>query len=682
MEAVNQITTQYNYSVANNTNQPTSGLTLNILEIIPSKEEVIIFSTPFQDNTIKDYRKKYSQHSFHRDGNTVYAWNLVEQPTLSLPPEFEITTITRKENTLVFNKIIESGIVQWFRNNKSTIYHVKYSSVFEVEYKKDIRDFKGLKVIPVLNFSVHPFYSKQSDKLIAALSLRLSTKFVFDRDEKKFKDQNVDTRNLKKNQKGNIIASPPNIAKFLSATGQTNDFNSCKNNFNTESNIYKELQSSIDIFKNNIRPNLFLPDGLQITSLNFHNIPNSNFIIESAKKPEYFFYQDRQRSSGLYNERVKDLKPYSFDQFNNRTVKILIITPDTHEGTTETFIKNLEQRLKNVFHLNSLEFQYLTFDSKNENYENAVAKFDCSGFHLAVVSVSDLDKSTQINKSPYYITKAKLLNQRIPTQEVTVEVMRRANDLIYEAIALNIYSKLGGIAWTVAKVQKQKMEVIIGISSSLNYDNQRIIGFANIFDFNGNYLIGDCSTISDLQNYAVDLENYLSAAIANLIQQKAIEKSDPIRLIFHLSKEAGKQHEIKAIENTLKKFKDYDIQFGIVHLSYNHNLRLFLNSGNGIPERGTYVQVSTFQALLHLGKGTKVPILVRLDQRSTYRDLFDTCKQVIHFCHLCYRNFRPANVPVTIKYPGLMAKLTDELSQVPKWDTSQLNNIKDKLWFI
>jgi hypothetical protein len=658
-----------------------TGLTLNILEINPSKENVSIYRIAFKDHVLKEYRKQYPQHYFYRDGNQIYAWNVIENPSAKLPNEFSPVTISRKDNTLVFNKIIESGIIQWFKNNKSKIYHLKYSSTQEVEFKKDIKDFKGLKVIPVLNFSVHPFFSKQSQKLIAALSIRFATKFSFDQDEKIYKALNVDTRNLTKNQWGRIIASTPNIAKFLSATGQTNDFNTHRNTLNTEQNLYKELVKFISIFNDSIRPNLYLPDGLGITSLNFHNVPNSNFIIDTASKPGYFFYQERT-GTGYYNSLTKDLKPYSFDHFNSRTVKLLVITPDTHEGTTETFIKNIEQRLKSVFHLYNISIQYLTFDSKTESYEGAVSKFDCNGFDLAIVTVSNLEKSLPIKSSPYYITKAKLLNQRIPTQEVTVEVMRRANELIYEAIALNIYSKIGGSAWTIAKVQKQKTEVIIGISSTLNYDNQRIIGFANIFDYNGNYLIGDCSTISNLDNYAADLEKYLTIAINNLISQRGIDKSDAIRLIFHLSKEAGKQHEIKAIENTLKKFGEYNIQFGIVHLSYNHNLRLFSNSGTDTPLRGTYIELSTFQALLHLGKGTKIPIFIRLDQRSTYRDLFDTCKQVLYFCHLCYRNFRPANVPVTIKYPSLMAKLTDELSQVPKWDTSQLNNIKDKLWFI
>jgi hypothetical protein len=512
--------------------------------------------------------------------------------------------------------------------------------------------------------------------------LRYSTKYAFDTNEKIFQDLKFDTRGLKRNCKNQIIASTNTIAKFLGATNQTTNFNAQRNKLNTETNLYNELQNFIRIFNKSIKPNVLLPDGLTISELNFHNIPNLNFVSDLAKKPDYFFYQERLGKGGYYNVLTKELKPYSFDFFNNRTVNFLVITPDVHEGTTETFIKRLEAKLKDVFHLYKIQFDYQTFSLNYENYEEAIGKISNLNYDIAIVTVSTNDKTIPINSSPYYISKAKLLNQRIPTQEITVEIMRKADNMILDAIALNIYSKIGGSAWTIEKVQKQKTEVVIGISSTINFSNEKVIGFANIFDYNGNYLIGDCSTISNLTNYASDLEKHLTHSINNLIEQKGLQKSDPIRLIFHLSKEAGKKYELKAIENTLTKFKDYDIQFGIVHLSYNHNLRIFLNNGIDIPQRGTFIQISTFQALLHLGKGTKVPILVRLDQRSTYKDIFDASKQVLYFCHLCYRNFRPANVPVTIKYPSLMAKLSDELIQVPKWDTNQLNNIQDKLWFI
>jgi len=659
-----------------------NGLVLNILEIIPSKSNIQIFKTENKSKSNKEYLIEYPEYYFYSEGLTVYAWNTVDNPQGILSDDFKIVTITHKENTLVFDKVIEIGIYQWFKNKKSNIYQIKYSSVYEVEFKKNVLSFNGLNIIPVLNFGIHPFYSKQTDKQVIGLSLRFSTEFAFDTNETVFQNLKFDTRGLKRNYRNQIIASTNAIAKFLGATNQTAKFNAQRNQLNAETNLYNELQNFIKIFNTNIKPNVFLPNGLAISELNFHNIPNLNFVVDFVNKPDYFFYQERLGKGGYYNVLTKDLKPYSFDFFNNRTINFLVITPDLHEGTTETFVKNLEAKLKEVFHLYKVHFDYLTFSINNESYEQAIGKISNLNYDLAIVTVSANDKAIPINSSPYYISKAKLLNQRIPTQEITVEIMRRADDMILNAIALNIYSKIGGSAWTIEKVQKQKTEVVIGISSTINFDNERVIGFANIFDYNGNYLIGDCSTISNLTNYASDLENHLTNSINALIGQKGLQTTDPIRLIFHLSKEAGKKYELKAIDNTLAKFKDYDIQFGIVHLSYNHNLRVFLNGGNDIPQRGTFIQISTFQALLHLGKGTKVPILVRLDQRSTYKDIFDASKQILYFCHLCYRNFRPANVPVTIKYPSLMAKLSDELSQVPKWDTNQLNNIKDKLWFI
>lgn len=123
------------------------------------------------------------------------------------------------------------------------------------------------------------------------------------------------------------------------------------------------MQNFIKIFKGNIKPNILLPDGLTISELNFHNIPNLNFVADLAKKPDYFFYQERLGKGGYYNVLTK-LKPYSFDFFNNRTVNFLVITPDVHEGTTETFIKSLEAKLKNVFHLYKIQFDYQTFSEQ------------------------------------------------------------------------------------------------------------------------------------------------------------------------------------------------------------------------------------------------------------------------------------------------------------------------------
>ncbi len=208
------------------------------------------------------------------------------------------------------------------------------------------------------------------------------------------------------------------------------------------------------------------------------------------------------------------------------------------------------------------------------------------------------------------------------------------------------------------------------------------IGFANVFDYNGAYLVGDCSQLSTMKEYAKNLEYYLVGTLTKAFLKKGLSEKDRVRLIFHLFKEAGKKHELAAIDNALKRFKGYNIQYSLVHLSYYHNFRIFKNEGRERPYRGTFIQLSTKQALLHMGGRSIVPIQIRLDERSEYRDLYEITRQVLYFSHLSYRTFTPPSQPVTIKYPNLMAKMVSELKKVPDWDPSILNKLNDKLWFI
>jgi len=657
-----------------------TGLVLNTLEIITSKEDVSIFMTIYKDDTLKKYQNSFQDYYFYRFENAIYSWQLKETSDV-LPNEFSRITISKNNHTLVFNKILEMAIVQWLKNNNSNIYKLKNSSVWEVVYKSESkRSFSGLSIYPTFHFSTHPFYSYSSNKLITALSIRYTTKFVFEASEEELSSMGFDTRFLTKNIRGKLIASTNTVKKFLEATGQTYRFNEEWKRLNKEDNLFREMKNIMSAFNNKFKNRSYLPDNLSILGLNLHNIPNSNFASINISKPKYFFYQDRLNTGLSYDIATKELKPYSFDSFKNRSIKILIISPNIYEGSVELFKSKIKKKILEVFHIQEIQFTNIIFDI-NKSYTEAIDNFSYEEQDLAIIVVSANDKRKEIKESPYYLTKAKMLNQKIPTQEVTIEIIRSEDEKIDKAIALNIYSKIGGMAWAVDKIDKGKLEIVIGISSIIT-ENQRVMGFANIFDFNGTYLLGDCSTLSSMDNYANDLKTYLIKSIRELILSKQIETGESIRLIFHLFKEASKEHELKAIQQTLEEFSAYDIQFSIVHLSYNHNLRLFQDEGKTSVQRGTYIQVSTLQAVLHMGNQTKVPILVRLDRRSTYKDLFDTCKQVIYFCHLCYRSFRPSNVPVTIKYPSLMAKLAFELKQVPDWDKSQMNKIKNKLWFI
>jgi argonaute-like protein implicated in RNA metabolism and viral defense len=301
---------------------------------------------------------------------------------------------------------------------------------------------------------------------------------------------------------------------------------------------------------------------------------------------------------------------------------------------------------------------------------------------VALITMAEAYKQLPVGQSPYHRTKAKLLNQRVPSQDILVKNLRHSSHSVENNIALNVYSKLGGTAWTIEKAEKDIPELVIGIGSTIDASGTHIIGFANVFDHNGTYIVGDCSQLSTKQNYANNLENYLVKVIKQAIEMKGIGAKQRLRLLFHLFKGASKKSELTAIRNALKKFSAYSIQYGIAHLSYNHNLRMYLDGGKKQPSRGTFVQISTLQGLLYLGGYGETPLLVRLDKRADYKDLYATTKQVLFFCHLSYRSFKPANKPVTITYPSRMAKIVSELRQLSEWDPDILNMLSDKLWFI
>ena len=611
-------------------------LTMNTLEVICNKERIRVLAMPFEVGKIVDLREKYQEYFFYAHSALIYAWQLVENPDQNLPNNFKEHAINKIDNTLVFNKVIESCFIQFFRLKDRNVTKVRNSSNWELELKSGGQSFNGFSTIPLLTFCFHPLYSIKSARLVLGLSVRVSARFKFTISEEEINLKRVDTRDWKRDEQGQITPFYANVLKFVQATNQQFNFKKHFDDINKESFAYEKLVFFHHHFNSTVKDNLILPDGLKIENFVFYNLSNSNFGSSIIAKPRYYYYQDRTART-FYNDAVKEQKPYTFDKFNGEDVNILVLTSVAYEGSTDEFIAKLKPVLVEMFHLQKITFDTITADIPKQTYIDAIdQKLSNKVYNLAIVIVSQKDKEVfTIPTSPYYSSKAKLLNQKVPTQKVTIETIRKNDKLLTESIALNIYSKMGGVAWAIEQVQREKIEIVIGISSTIDFHKNRVIGFANIFDYNGNYLIGDCSYLSSQENYLENLRIYLIEVIRRVIEIKGIEKNEKFRLIFHLTKEAGKETELKAIEFALIEFSEYQIQFGIVHLSYEHNLRIFANKGSAEVNRGTFVQISILQALLHFGNRTKVPVMARLDQRSQFKDIYDISRQVLFFSHLC-----------------------------------------------
>jgi hypothetical protein len=577
--------------------------------------------------------------------------------------------------------VIEKAIVQFFKSNGYEVFKQKYSSIWEVQLRKEVAvSFGALQLQPTLAFSVHMFYSKDTQSQVLALSVQKKYKHRFTISEEQLNEQNIDTRGWTRNSDGDIVASPSNRRVYLEGTNRAKGYVGYLKSISSEEREYTYLEGFQNQFEQ-VKAKLFLPDGLEVTKFLLANLPSSKFEATEIWKPRYYYYNERTKT-GYYDRVVSELQPYSYDLFRGKTVNALVLTPSEHEGITGEYIFKLEKKLKRIFHLHNVNFDTHTFDDPPNGYVRVLQELDLRCYDLALVTMAEAYKQLPVEESPYHRTKAKLLNQRVPSQDILVKNLQHSTTLVENNVALNVYSKLGGTAWTIEKAEKDIPELIIGIASTTDRGGTRFIGFANVFDHNGTYIVGDCSQLSTKENYANNLENYLVKVIKQAIETKGIAPKQRLRLLFHLFKGAAEKYELTAIRSALKRFSGYSFQYGIAHLSYNHNLRMYLDGGRNRPKRGTFVQISTLQGLLHLGDYGENPLLVRLDKRADYKDLYATSKQVLFFCHLSYLDFKPASKPVTIRYPSLMAKMVSELRQLSDWDPDILNTLSDKLWFI
>ena len=662
------------------------GLTLNSLEVILNKDKLSLLKTEYSHDLYTKY-KSNPNFFIYRFDDELYIWEL--RPTdESLPSNFKKVEVTIGEHAPIFTKIVERAIVQFFTNNNRRVFLNRYDSSWEVELQKEEqRNFGALSLRPTLVFSLRNLYSKLNGKQIIALTLRRRMKPIFTGSEETIKSQLADTRGLTRNDRGQITASADNRYRYLEATGQKRNYENYRRRMESAYSEFEFLTKYTENF-NKIASRFHLPDGLQTSSFLLVNLPSASFESLKLPRPQYFYYNERTKSDYHYNQIVSELRPYSFDHFKNKRLNILVVSRDEYEGSTDEYIVTLDKKLINLFHLKNVNFDLHTVKPP-ETYLDVLDKIDAQNYNLAIIVLSERDKNIDTCQSLHYLIKAKLLNQRLPTQHLTIKTLRktlrkrdRITNIINNNIALNVYAKLGGIPWTIEQSEKNTSELIIGIGSTVDDGGKRVIGFASVFDYNGTYLVGDCSQLSTMNEYAKNLEDYLVKTLTQAFQRKGLSKGNRVRLIFHLFKEAGKKHELIAIDNTLKRFREYNIQYSLVHLSYYHNFRGFKNRGQDRPDRGTFIQLSSRQALLHMGGRSVAPIQIRLDKRSEYKDLYEITRQVLSFAHLSYRTFIPTTQPVTTKYPNLMAKKVSELMEVGNWDPSILNKLNEKLWFI
>ena len=316
-------------------------------------------------------------------------------------------------------------------------------------------------------------------------------------------------------------------------------------------------------------------------------------------------------------------------------------------------------------------------------------------------------------KECYYKIKELLLKHDIPTQCIDREKMNsmiekdsRTNKANFSYTLQNmgvaICAKLGGSPWLLDETEKK--ELIIGIGA-FRSDNQQYIGAAFSFDNTG--------VFNDYSYFQKSELDELVGAIKMAIIRYSAVNSQPERIIIHYYKKISRKREFKKVEEMLRSL-NLDVPVFVVTInktesedvvlfdrkstysSYNYQSRQNETKESLMPYSGKWVNLGLAREghryLLcnntrYEGESFSVmdgfPFPVKLTIACPNRnDEIDTpviqqlIDQVYQFSRIYWKSVKQQGLPVTIKYPEMIAEIMPHFSDKTVYTESNC------LWFL
>ncbi len=654
-----------------------SGLYLNYCFCSVSNDNIDIFCLDYSDKEqLYNLRKEYANICFYRQGDSIFFWSsedISEEILNRLTPK--TINISASSHPMLISKMIENKIFSLLKDTGSyELYFKKFSHSLIAKKKVPLYSDEALDVFKCAKISTYFF--EENEEIYYGFSVSSSLDYSFKWGKQDFTQNNIDCSGLFENKKGTISANTRAIARYKEARGLTEKLDTIKSDSENHQQQFSFSNRVIDWLKRNLVGQL--QGKIVVNSCVINYLPYDkvfeNEIVSSPKK----YYSNDTMVGGLPSEALAKIGPYTAISNDNKRT-ITIVSSKEHEGSMNVFTKQLSEKMKSLFRLD-LQYEYQWVEKESvESFCEAILPLNSKNTDLVIFIVKNDYRYMPVLASPYYHCKAKLIGQEVPTQCVCIETIKKLNDFILGNVSLNIYAKLGGTAWGIEKKDTTKKELIIGIGSTVNYNNQQVISIANVFDNSGIYLAGACNPIAKIDNYPEELEKLITELFETLLQGET-----DVHLIFHIYKSVGRKKEIKALEKVLERYKHINISYAFVHLNYGHNFRLYFNDGRNILRKGQYIRLNALESLLVVNDKSAIPLRVCIDKRSTFKDIYYISQQVFAFSHLSERSFMPSKKPITILYPSIMANLIEKLKIIDKWDYDKLRvkGVTEKLWFL
>ena len=288
----------------------------------------------------------------------------------------------------------------------------------------------------------------------------------------------------------------------------------------------------------------------------------------------------------------------------------------------------------------------------------------------------------------YYHVKELLLQRQITSQAINPNKMaEQGKNWVYSLpnIAIALLAKLDGVPWRLDTPVTDELVIGIGAFHSQK-DDVRYIGSSFSFRNDGRF-----NRFEYFQKNDIDL---LAGSIADAVRKFAQEKQSPQRLVIHFYKTMS-QKELNPILQELQQL-GLNIPVFIVSINKTESRDIVAFDKNWkekMPKSGTVIKIGKQRYLLfnntrygnyepNIYDGYPFPVKLQLrctvpeqlEDEATVQELID---QVYQFSRMYWKSLRQQNLPVTIKYPEMVAQMAPhfEGGDIPPFG-------KQNLWFL
>jgi|JI10StandDraft_1071094.scaffolds.fasta_scaffold15048_2 hypothetical protein len=299
------------------------------------------------------------------------------------------------------------------------------------------------------------------------------------------------------------------------------------------------------------------------------------------------------------------------------------------------------------------------------------------------------EETSRQDKKVYVMVKEFLLKRSVVCQSVEPRnIGGEDSDFVFSLTTMSvaILAKLEGVPWRLHT--NVTNELIVGVGAFENpTDGVRYLSSAFSFDNTGRF--------NSFEYFTHDETVVLAGNISAKVREFAMVNGTPNRLIIHFYKKLNEK-DLIPIEKALQEL-EFPNPVPIFIISINKtestDIVAFDKSFNDlIPVSGTYISIGNKKYLLFNNARTKdsfnrydgfhfpVKLAIDCNKKELLNDvktIHDLINQVYQFSRMYWKSLSQQNLPVTIKYPEMIAEIVPYFSgvEIPPYG-------KDKLWFL